>query len=483
MSTNKHRVEEMMCRNCSERAQEPQARRTGASVLGTDEGGRREPRAFVGQGSRRLRRTLALAQLAALVIAGGLAATSCGKTETLATGESHFLRACVEGSCGDEYECLCGACTKACDDDAACSGASQAAECVTVDAETCGDAAAVCDVTCGVKADCASLGTGYTCVDGACRGPLEETEPSVADDDVLPGTFLKCDDNCSVAKGYPIDQSRGCVDMDAGEDVGCVCEGGTVYALGAACAVRKADGSAWSIPPNMAIPEGEWTECNDAQEQSSVGSCDFSACEEPPPSLCSMESTCERLGCGGFEFDEAGCGRKACETDANCSAEERCTAGEFAPRSCMPSSDGTCTCSGLDMILYGSLCNPVSVAGPRGAWQRVTISESGSVCEPPGCAHTWTLTPDGAIAKTEDDTALPAAQTDEISLQEMELIIDGLELRPWLESGGDCSVVMDWGATLTVELEGTTLRADVSGCVLAEADNAAVQLYAMITQF
>jgi hypothetical protein len=65
------------------------------------------------------------AHAAALVVsAAGAAFLACGNTsgDIDGSGETHFLASCdTDAVCGEEFSCLCGVCTKACDSDAACS--------------------------------------------------------------------------------------------------------------------------------------------------------------------------------------------------------------------------------------------------------------------------------------------------------------------------------------------------------------------------
>ena len=411
----------------------------------------------------------------AVGLIGGVVGTSCAVIESR-TGETHFLRICEPGGCGNGYECLCGACTKVCDDDAACAGEKASAECVNIDPETCSDAPAVCDVTCSQRSDCKSLGSDYDCVHGACRatarGPAPPSSPS-------------CPAGCSVASGFPWDASRGCVDLDAASDVGCACGSNRVEVYGpeASCTVRVADGSVWSVPRDVTLPEGEWVECTDEQARSLRWSCDMAQCDDPTPSLCSLEATCDELGCGGFQFDEAGCSREACSADTDCASDERCASGSLSAASCAPLADGSCECASLLIEMFGRFCHPVSTAGRRGAWQQVVITNTSEMCAPPGCASTWTLTPDGTITKTEDGSSIPSASVDDWDLTLMVDYIDGLELRPWLESGGDCTPVEDWDVILTLELDGATLTAPITGCLGQSEYPAAVALYEAITRY
>jgi len=88
--------------------------------------------------------------------------------------ESHFLTSC-NATCAQDFECLCGVCTERCSNNDTCSAIYSGAECVDVasrpEASRCeeSDGPAFCDVRCTADADCAGLGSGFTCVAEFCR--------------------------------------------------------------------------------------------------------------------------------------------------------------------------------------------------------------------------------------------------------------------------------------------------------------------------
>jgi hypothetical protein len=140
-------------------------------------------------------RTIRLAALAAVALA---AAFGCQEqTEPISGSETHFLTACSE-SCAQGAECVCGACTRTCDDDAACRAFAVSAACVALApriAEGRCDAdapPAMCDVPCLHESDCASLGRGYRCESGYCRAgdTAPDPEPAACDVAALPGSEL-----------------------------------------------------------------------------------------------------------------------------------------------------------------------------------------------------------------------------------------------------------------------------------------------------
>lgn len=111
-----------------------------------------------------------------LLIAVSTVATlaSCAKSEDPAQGsQTHFLARC-EASCPAPYDCLCGVCTLACQEDQACTAEADGAQCVPP-ASAC-DATDLCDVTCTHDSDCDALSDEHACEEGRCRAPvIDET--------------------------------------------------------------------------------------------------------------------------------------------------------------------------------------------------------------------------------------------------------------------------------------------------------------------
>ncbi|MBN1609027.1 MAG: hypothetical protein JW940_20535 [Polyangiaceae bacterium] len=103
------------------------------------------------------------------MIALGLVIGACGGTTGAANGgESHFLRAC-DGACGAGLKCISGVCTRACVlGKDSCADLATNAECTDQSIEP--GAVVICDVGCSRDSDCSSLGEGYECQAGFCRG-------------------------------------------------------------------------------------------------------------------------------------------------------------------------------------------------------------------------------------------------------------------------------------------------------------------------
>lgn len=113
-------------------------------------------------------RALSVFPLAALAVAcAGLLG------EPAAGGESSFLRAC-SSECGGGFECISNVCTKGCvvaKD--TCENANPKAVCTNASIEA--GNVAVCDVACTGDSECSSLGTGFRCDTGFCRGKSLQT--------------------------------------------------------------------------------------------------------------------------------------------------------------------------------------------------------------------------------------------------------------------------------------------------------------------
>jgi hypothetical protein len=114
-----------------------------------------------------------------LVITFSGCPSSTSKKPT-AGGESHFLASCSP-ECEEGLECICGVCTRVCDDDDDCSdlpGATcvspelleSARECEPTDPVE----MPVCDVGCSSDEECKDLGSDATCESGYCRLPEVE---------------------------------------------------------------------------------------------------------------------------------------------------------------------------------------------------------------------------------------------------------------------------------------------------------------------
>lgn len=108
------------------------------------------------------------------VLCACLLAVACAKaTEAPELGtNTNWLKACNEqAECGREDACVCGVCTRACDDDGTCGAVNAKTRCQTLNENACGSLfeapASACLQACGSDGDCSALEHGR-CVDGLC---------------------------------------------------------------------------------------------------------------------------------------------------------------------------------------------------------------------------------------------------------------------------------------------------------------------------
>jgi hypothetical protein len=282
-----------------------------------------------------------------------------------------------------------------------------------------------------------------------------------------------------------VDATRGCVDPGASAEVACVC-GGNVSGF-ATCRVRLSDGTAWTLLDGELEVPNAWGDCNATQQQAASLACDFVDCERPPVSTCGRDDFCGTADkCGGLEYDESGCRRADCTTDANCPDTERCTALDCADvSSCSYWSDGTCQCSGPAVCMFGSACAPVDIAGPRGDWVSLTVDQGAGPCAPGEvCTWTWTFTPDGAVSFTKQGTP-GSATLESVELDDLRRLIDGAELRLAFRDGIACDgPPTDVGVSMTLSLSTGDLQRDVTGCAISGPDgNVFQRLFQMAQRY
>jgi hypothetical protein len=254
-----------------------------------------------------------------------------------------------------------------------------------------------CDVVCEDDASCRSVSASLTCVTGRCREPAVST---------------------GAAGG-------------GGEGGGGEGGGGTAGARG---------GEAGAPDQTLACADG----CGDA------------LCSVRSDS-CPLETVCGAMGCGGFDVDQNGCYRPACESDDDCSASERCTArrSQFGcDRELEP-----CICDYPARVMR--VCSTTAVTGPRGAWTSVTVTEQQFEV-----VTTRTFLPDGSVQK--EVNIPPAMETLELKAFDLSLlksIVDGPDLRSLLADPVECAPTEDYELAVQVELDTVTLaEKSVAGC-------------------
>lgn len=135
--------------------------------------------------------TRCVLSILALLAVGLLSVPSCVEASNggpSVSSETHFLQRCdSESACGEALSCLCGACTRTCEETSACARLTSAAVCLPVASRpsdpACPETAVVsfCDVSCAKDEDCVQLGNAYRCDRGFCRAlndgcPTGETQ-------------------------------------------------------------------------------------------------------------------------------------------------------------------------------------------------------------------------------------------------------------------------------------------------------------------
>lgn len=163
--------------------------------------------------------TLGAALLGAIALAGG-----CGKAVDATDSESHFLAYCTDGECGPGLSCVCGVCTEACTEDAACSGLGTGSRCERLTGGGCESGNdRVCDVECRTDSDCAGLDGNYECESTRCRtspsgdalGTIEiPATDNLFGDLARPDELVALDERCcpairiSLASGFNLEGCR-----------------------------------------------------------------------------------------------------------------------------------------------------------------------------------------------------------------------------------------------------------------------------------
>lgn len=121
------------------------------------------------------------------LFAAALSFTGCQNPGGIETGgETHFLKSCSpeDDTCGDSFACVCGVCTRLCDDQATCADLPGATCVVAGEVARCGaDVGRRCDIECQEDDDCGSISPFHVCDEGMCRtegpAPIELPEAAV----------------------------------------------------------------------------------------------------------------------------------------------------------------------------------------------------------------------------------------------------------------------------------------------------------------
>jgi hypothetical protein len=350
----------------------------------------------------------------------GLIASACGKAGTTESGETHFLISC-EDECPGQLECLCGVCSKPCDDDASCSSLGERATCVVHELGTCTTVTKSCDVECASDRDCSSQGAANTCQAGLCREP---GQPGVGG---------------SSSGGTDSGGSSG---SGTGGQAG---EGGNGGAGGL--------GGATSTGP-------------------ACGNCAESDCATN--TTCSLEEACTLVSCNSALFDETGCYRPSCVADDGCQTNARCTTDSGTAETRCEETGESCGCSSIVPTEPRRVCSPSALAGPRGEWLSIDIHEGGNLDE--RGATDWSIQADGdyfvKVTPPGDSGGQPTENTGQLSaedLSKLRLWIEGPDLRRILAVGDTCTeeTILDYVVDVTLHLDTGSIGKNVTACTLS----------------
>lgn len=232
------------------------------------------------------------------------------------------------------------------------------------------------------------------------------------------------------------------------------------------------------VPPSTA---------NDAEDAACTTS-DGSSCYRPAClsaySTCTLADTCAVANCGGFTFDESGCVRAKCQSDADCSPDERCALVSPDDMSCYEGDAGECICVTSQVYFLDWRCEPESIAGPRGEFQQLEIVEAASFTGSTGISS-WTVTPDGHVEFSKNGVAGSAELTSLDHEDVLNPLVEGSALRVAMRDGIQCDPPpTDIEVTFRLQLSTQTLEHDETGCALVGPDNNVFsQLYQLVKRY
>lgn len=156
------------------------------------------------------------------------------------------------------------------------------------------------------------------------------------------------------------------------------------------------------------------------------------------PGSCTLAAACNVVDCGTAVFDDNACVRPSCENDNGCPGDERCTAVWLSKHYECVQDGARCECeAGLGLFPI-NVCSPVSIAGARGEWQELVVSE-----EVNGDSTVLTFMPDGIVTIEQHSLATGATvpSTAQLSAEDLDTLtrqINGPVLRVKLAEPEAC---------------------------------------------
>jgi hypothetical protein len=192
------------------------------------------------------------------------------------------------------------------------------------------------------------------------------------------------------------------------------------------------------------------------------GACDADSCAAP--GTCSLASACKTVDCGSALVDDQACIRPSCTADTDCPDDERCTFDWWSKKYNCVQQGSSCKCDAGHGLFPMNVCSPTSLVGPRGAWQKLVITETVI-----GMATERTFTPDGGVTvHGPDDQGNVTTSTKQLSTEDLDQLtqyLNGSQLRPALAVDPQCPITKELDVVVQLVLDTTTLEQNVAGCL------------------
>lgn len=193
-------------------------------------------------------------------------------------------------------------------------------------------------------------------------------------------------------------------------------------------------------------------------------SCGGSECATP--GTCTLAAACNVVDCGTAVFDDNACVRPSCESDEGCPEDERCTSVWLSRHYDCVQSGASCDCqAGLGLFPL-NVCSPVSMAGVRGQWQKLVVTEH--VLD---TSSVRTFYPDGRVTSEPGSNVPAVSEVRSVDLEQLTRQINGPLLRHLLAEPEPCPTTKAREDIVDLYLddgsgtEAPTLSKDVAGCL------------------
>jgi hypothetical protein len=193
------------------------------------------------------------------------------------------------------------------------------------------------------------------------------------------------------------------------------------------------------------------------------GGCGDSECATP--GTCTLAAACKVIDCGTAVFNDNACVRPSCENDDGCPDDERCAAIWLSRHYQCMQNGASCDCQAGHGLFPLNICSPVALAGTRGTWQRIIVTESSL-----GDSTTHTINPDGGMTIEQNTLGMAAgSSTAQLTAEDLDLLtrqINGAGLlRLDLANSAECSVTKELDVIVDLQLDVATLSKNVAGCL------------------